>query len=234
MTNSETTRSDELRSRVLRAVRENPAPTRAQIARRRAVMVAVAMVSPLVGLALAGGPHAGPRPASLLLATSGGTLVLACATIWMAIGRSGQMLDRARIWLALTALTAPPLWFVWKVILSAEFEGASDPWAGRPGARCFALTLALAICPLFLLATAWRGSDPTHPLSRGAALGVAAGTYAAVMVDLWCPIGDLRHVLLGHTLPVVVLGLVGVSVGHRLLAVRGRASRRKTRTLNDT
>ncbi len=176
-------------------------------------MVTLAAALPLVGLALVGGPHTGPRPVSLLLATGGGTLALACATTWVAIGRSGRMLDRAPIWLTGTALAAPALWVVWKVIWSAQFEGASDPWAGRPGLRCFALTLALAICPLLLLGAARRGTDPTHPLTRGAALGVATGVYAAAMVDLWCPIGNLSP----------------RSSGARVAGGRSRAGRHRSR-----
>ena len=212
----------ELRSRILEAVRERPAPTRRQAAGARAALVAVALAAPLTGLVLAGGPLVGPRPGSLLLATSGGGVALACAAIWIAVGRSAQMLDRARAWFVCTALTVPPLWFVWKVVWSAQFEGMISPWAGRPGLRCFGLTLALALGPLVFLAAARRESDPTHPVSRGAALGAAAGMYAAAMVDLWCPVGDLRHVLLGHALPVALLGLLGLWVGHRLLAIRGR------------
>jgi hypothetical protein len=214
--------SNELKSRILQAVRERPAPTRRQVAGPRAALVAVALAAPLVGLVLAGGPLVGPRPGSLVLATSGGGVALACGATWMAVGRGAQMLDRARVWFVCTALTVPPLWFVWKVIWSAQFEGMTSPWASRLGLRCFALTLAFALGPLVFLAAAWRGSDPTHPVSRGAALGVAAGMYAAAMVDLWCPVGDLRHVLLGHALPVALLGLLGLWVGHRLLAIRGR------------
>jgi hypothetical protein len=207
MNHSGSTPSNELRTRILQAVRERPSPTRRQVAAPRAALVAVALAAPLAGLVLAGGPQVGSRPGSLLLATSGGGVVLACAAIWMAVGPRAQMLDRARVWFVCTALTVPPLWFVWKVAWSAQFEGMTSPWAGRPGLRCFALTLAFALGPLVLLAAARRQSDPT---------------YAAAMVDLWCPVGDLRHVLLGHALPVALLGLLGLSVGHRLLAIRGR------------
>jgi hypothetical protein len=185
-------------------------------------MVAVALAVPPVGLLLAGGPLAGPRPGSLLLATSGGGVALAFAATWIAVGRSDRMLDRARVWFVCTVLTVPPLWFVWKVLWSSQFEGMSSPWPSRVGIRCFALTLAFALGPLILVASARRETDPTHPVSRGAALGVAAGMYAATMVDLWCPVGYPSHILLGHALPVALLGLLGLWVGHRLLAIRSR------------
>jgi hypothetical protein len=222
MPNDGATRPDELRSRILQAVRDRPAPTRARAAGPRALLVALAVAAPLAGLALVGGPHVGPRPWSLVLATACGGVALAWATLWAAAGRGGKMLGRPRIWLLWTAVAVPPLWVLWKEVWSAHYDGMSSPWAGRIGLRCFALTLAFALGPLVLLAASRRRSDPTHPVSRGAALGVAAGMYAAVMVDLWCPVGDLRHVLLGHALPVLLLGFVGMWVGNRLLAIRGR------------
>jgi hypothetical protein len=218
----DTLRSNELKSRILQAAREQPSPTRKQVASRSAIILATAIAGPIVGLVLVGGAHRGPRPLSLLLATVGGGLLLALVATWISVGRGGQMLGRARVWLLSVAAATPLFWVVWKEIWSREFTGMAAPWAGRPGLRCFALTLALALVPLFSLAAVRRASDPAHPRSLGAALGVAAGMYAAVMVDLWCPVGDLRHVLFGHALPVILLGLVGVAIGYRVLAIRRR------------
>jgi hypothetical protein len=220
MNSSGRTPSNELRSRILQAIRERPAPTRKQVAGPRAALVAAALAAPIAGFVVAGGPLVGPRPGSLLLLTTGGAVALACAALWIAVGGGAQRLDRSRGWFVWTALAVPPLWFVWKVLWSAQFEGMTSP--GRPGLRCFGLTLAFALGPLVFLAVAWRESDPTHPVSRGAALGAAAGMYAGAMVDLWCPVGDLRHVLLGHALPIALLGLLGLWVGHQLLAIRSR------------
>jgi len=214
--------SNELKSRILQAVRENPAPTRRQLAGRSAMILAAAIAAPIAELVLVGGARLGPRPWSLMLATAGGGVALALAAIWIAVGTGGRMLGRARVWLLSAALLVPPLWVIWKEVWSMQFAGMAAPWASRPGARCFALTLALASCPLLGLMAIRRGSDPTHPRSLGAALGVAAGMYAAVMVDLWCPVGDLQHVLLGHALPVLLLALVGAGLGYRVLAVRRR------------
>jgi hypothetical protein len=92
----------------------------------------------------------------------------------------------------------------------------------RPGARCFGLTLLLAAWPLTILCLSRRGTDPTHPNSLGAAIGIAAGAYAGVFVDLFCPVGHVQHVLLGHALPIVLLGLAGVWLGARLLAMHAK------------
>jgi hypothetical protein len=62
-----------------------------------------------------------------------------------------------------------------------------------------------------------RRSDPVHPGIAGAVLGVTAGIAAGTLVDLWCPIAYLPHVLLGHILPLLVVAVVGAWAGRRLL-----------------
>jgi hypothetical protein len=216
--------SNELKSRILTAVREQPAPTRKRVALESALFLVPAALAPIIELVAFGGARPGPRPLPLVMATAGGGLLLALGAMWIALGRGGQILGRARVWLLAAAALGPPIWVVWKAIWSTQYEGMAVPWSTRPGARCFGLTLAFALLPLVALAIVRRRSDPTHPRSLGAALGVAAGMYAAVMVDLWCPVGDLRHVVLGHALPIVILGIVGIWLGHRVLAVRSAIS----------
>jgi hypothetical protein len=47
-----------------------------------------------------------------------------------------------------------------------------------------------------------------------------AGAWAAVMVELWCPLAVHEHVLVGHVLPLVVLALAGSAVGVRVFRLR--------------
>jgi hypothetical protein len=51
-------------------------------------------------------------------------------------------------------------------------------------------------------------------------VAVAAG--AAVLVDLWCPIGHVGHLLGGHVTPMLLLGAVGALLGPRALGVHAR------------
>jgi hypothetical protein len=51
----------------------------------------------------------------------------------------------------------------------------------------------------------------------GAAIGAAMGACAAVLVDLFCPVAYLPHLLLGHVLPTLLLVALGASVGGRWL-----------------
>jgi hypothetical protein len=213
--------AEELKSRILDGVRREPSPPRNEQRRRVVLTLAAAVIVPLVAFLVVGAVRPGPRPLALMLATTGGAIGIALAAVWTAFGRGGQMLGRARTRLLAMTIAAPATFVVWKLAWSGKFEMA-DAWPDRPGLRCFALTLLFAAWPFLALASVRRGSDPTHPRSLGAALGVAAGTCAAVLVDLWCPVGYPRHVIGGHLVPIVLLGLAGVWIGHRFLAVRKR------------
>jgi hypothetical protein len=47
-----------------------------------------------------------------------------------------------------------------------------------------------------------------------------AGAWAAVMVELWCPLAVQEHVLVGHVLPMLALALAGAAFGARAFRVR--------------
>jgi hypothetical protein len=51
-------------------------------------------------------------------------------------------------------------------------------------------------------------------------MGVAAAACAWVFVDLWCPVAYVPHLMLGHVLPMAILGSVGALLGRFLLQVR--------------
>jgi hypothetical protein len=98
-------------------------------------------------------------------------------------------------------------------------------WPERPGLRCLALSLLVAVGPL-LAFLAIRRSAPLQPALNGAAMGLAAGACAWVAVDLWCPVAHVPHVVLGHVLPLCVLAGAGALLGQALLSLRRR---RRTR-----
>jgi hypothetical protein len=224
---NEPMQTEELKSRILEAIRRHPSPVRRTVAIRTMLVLLSAGIAPALALIvlhawdptlLTWDPFS--RPKSLVASTSAGALVIAITAATTAVGRGGRMLGRARQLLLFVAAGAPVAFVVWKLMLSQQYAGMTIPWSTRSGLRCFWLTLLLASCPMLAFAFIRRRSDPVHPRSLGAALGVAAGLYAGVLVDLWCPVGYAQHVLLGHALPVAVLGLTGALIGHHVLAVR--------------
>jgi len=215
-----TTASPDLKARIMEAARKQPAPTRRQVAGRVTLTLVTAIVVPVLAFLALGAIRPGPRPWSLIIATASGAFGIALAAVWTAFGRGGQMVGRARARLLAMTIAAPVTFVAWKLLWSGQYDHMTDAWPDRPGLRCFGFTILLAAWPFLALASIRRGSDPTHPRALGAALGVATGTCAAVLVDLWCPVAHPGHLFLGHVLPIAILGILGVWVGARFLSMR--------------
>ena len=210
----------DLKRRVLAAATAEASPTRQQRALWSAIRAASALAVPLLLFTLVGGPRVGPRPLGLVAMTALGTSGIAVAALSVALGRGSSMLGRSRRWLLGTALIVPVAFLIWKVAGSAGVPHMMDPWPTRSGLRCFALTVLFAAWPVVALVWERSGSDPVHPRALGLALGVAAGAGAAALVDLWCPVGHVPHLLSGHVAPMLLLGGLGALVGARALGVR--------------
>ncbi len=209
----------ELKRRILLRIRQLPSPARREGNVQRRLLMAAGLLLPLVLFIALGGVRPGSRPPSLVAETALGALILAASSLWVVLG-GGKMLGRSRVALVSMVGFWPVSLLLWKLAWSAASASALLPWPSRPGLICFGFTLLLGLLPLLALAWTRRRSDPTHPASLGAALGVAAGSYAALLVDLWCPVGYPWHVLLGHVLPILLVGLLGAVVGYFALALR--------------
>lgn len=214
--------SPDLKKQILLAAQQQPAPARTTRDPRALALVASAVLVPLAMFVAAGGARSGPRPLALVVGTGLGALAIAAVALWSALGRGGSMLGRSRSWLLAVAVAAPLGFLAWKLAWTSRFENMAEPWATRPGYRCLLLTFAIGLWPLLAVVGLRRDSDPTHPRSLGLAFGVAAGSAAAALVDLWCPVGHLQHLLTGHVMPMAVLGACGVVLGQRWLAVRAQ------------
>ena len=213
----------DLKRRILAATASEPSLTRRQRVIRSAIRMASALAVPLVLFLLVGGPRVGPRPLGLVATTALGTSGIAAAALFVAVGRGSSMLGRPRGRLLATAVIVPVAFLLWKMAASWGVPHMMDPWPSRPGLRCFALTVLFAGWPVAALVWERWGSDPVHPRMLGVALGVAAGAAAAALVDLWCPVGYVPHVLTGHVAPILLLGGLGALVGARALGVRPRS-----------
>ena len=212
----------DLKRRILAATASEPSPTRRQRRIRSAARIASALAVPLLLFALMGGPRLGPRPLGLVAMTAIGTSGIAAIALFVAVGRGSSMLGRSRRRLIATAASAPVAFLLWKVAATWGVPHMMDAWPTRPGLRCFALTALLAAWPAVALVWERLGSDPVHPRELGVALGVAAGAAAATLVDLWCPVGHVPHLLGGHVAPILLLGALGALVGTRALGVPSR------------
>jgi hypothetical protein len=129
------------------------------------------------------------------------------------------MLGRPRSWLLMQVLLTPVSLFGWRVLISARYPQMMVEWIERPGLRCFTLSVFLALAPLLGLLWWRQGSDPVHPRLTAAAVAAAVGAGAWVLVDLWCPVGYVPHLLIGHVFPVVLLIVLGALLGSRVIGL---------------
>jgi hypothetical protein len=203
-------------ARIKAAIRRQPSPTRRQVSTRQAALLVVGSLLPVACFIAVGGVRTGPRAESLVVATALGEAIVSAAALSIAVGRGGQMLGRSASQLLATTIVGPLAFISWKVLCSSWAHVAPWPAAGY---RCLALTVLLACFPLAAIVIVRRGLDPLHPASLGAALGVASGLCAGVLVDLWCPSVVLAHLVLGHLLPIALLAVVGAWIGQRALAM---------------
>jgi len=208
----------DLKRRVMAAVQTAPAPTRSTVRRRGWSIFVVGVAVALAVFAEAGGVRAYDRPGLLIVSTCVGWIVAASAAGAFGVARGRSMLGRSTASLIVLIVGLPLALLGWKIGVTVPFgPQMSAPWPGRLGFRCLGLSLAMAAPLLVALVVMRRRSDPVHPGIAGAVLGITAGIAAGTLVDLWCPIANLPHVLLGHILPLLVVALAGAWVGRRLL-----------------
>ena len=206
-----------MRERVLRAARASPVarPTgRAPALAGLTVMAATAMTGVLY---LWGGPdHAVGRPPPTGAAIVAGIAGLALLATRLVLPPARSMLGPSTTRLVAIAVGVPVVVAAWLLGWHAVYD---DPNV-RAGFRCFSLTLAAAPWPFVALVLASHRRDPRHPGLSGAALGAAAGAWAAVVVELWCPLAEPHHVAIGHVAPLLALTVGGALLGRRLFRLR--------------
>jgi hypothetical protein len=208
----------ELKRRILAAVQADPAPTRTAVRQRGWLTLGVCVAVALVIFGHFGGIRTYDRPSLLIVWTCLGWSVAASAAVALAVARGRSALGRSTASLVALVVAAPLVLLAWKVGVTIPFgPEMMAPWPGRPGFRCLGLSLAMAAPLLAALFVIRRRSDPLHPGVGGAALGITAGVAAGTLVDLWCPIAYVPHVLIGHILPLLVTAGLGAWAGRRLL-----------------
>ncbi|HEY1326635.1 MAG TPA: NrsF family protein [Casimicrobiaceae bacterium] len=185
------------------------------------VIAAVVLVaaSELVYHRLAAGLDVGAhgKLASMLVLALIGALTLAATLVAVWRGRSGLGFGIIALWL-LVALATP----AYLLLALATPAHVPDPdvalvWISPWGTRCMLIAGIVGVLVLVTFAAALRRAAPAASRLRGAALGAAAGTWAGLVVFMFCPSNELRHVILGHVLPIAALTCLGALSVPRLL-----------------
>jgi hypothetical protein len=210
--------SDGVKMSLLREIEGAPSTPRPLESKRTARLVAGAVLLSLAVFVGYGGVRITGRAPSLVIGTIAGTAIIAALAIWAMIGRGRAMVGRASSWLTAIAIASTLALLGWKIFWSAQYEHGLDRIEGRVGFRCLGFTLTLGAFPLAALLFSRRGTDAVHPGRAGMGIGVALGLAATVLVDAWCPVAYAPHLLLGHILPLVVLGAAGLWLGKKILA----------------
>lgn len=214
--------SPDLRDRILAAATQRQAPTRAEATRARLWLFAAGIAGAVAIFLISGGVRITDRPPSLVALTSLGTATFSGLAMYVLFTRRGRSaLRRPPAWLALAALGAIVAFLVFKYEVSAAY-GKTGIWPDRVGFRCLRLSILMGALPLFAALVSWRHTDPLTPVATGAAFGAGAGLGTTVLVDLWCPVSYVPHLLLGHVLPIVILAVAGGVLGGRLLRLQRR------------
>jgi hypothetical protein len=211
--------SPDLKERVFGSLSNVPAPTRAEVLRAQAWMCGWGVAGGFVIFLLAGGVRWNERLPALMAITSLGTAGIGGGGMWLLFTRGRSVIGRSLPCLLATAVLSSVLVVGWRYGVSALY-GRIEPWPDRPGLRCLGLGVAIGVLPLLAALHAWRRTVPVSPVATGAAFGAGAGLGSALLVDVWCPVSFLPHLLLGHLLPIGLLALLGGTVGSRLLRIR--------------
>lgn len=206
-----------LRARVLADVARVPSRSRPEGRRRAGLVYGLAVLAGLLFFEAWGGlAHSDGRPRGLTVAMAGGATVLALGASLVGWWRGRTMLGRPWQLLVAAPLLVPGLTLGW---LLAFHDRYVEPFA-RVGWRC--LLLSLGSGAALLAAAVWlrKGSVTNNVALTGAALGATAGAWSAVVVDLWCPLTNVPHALVGHVAPIVTLTALGALLGHVVLRWR--------------
>jgi hypothetical protein len=212
----------EVRAKVLSAARQVPSPTRSSLRIRTSILLFSAVALSLGIFFAYGGIRPTARPPHLIAETALGALSVASVVGFFALGRGRSMLGRSEKWLLWASLLTPLALLALKVGISARYPDMMRIWPHRVGFRCLRLSFLMGVFPLAALMVVRRNSDPVHPRLTGAAMGTAVGAGSWLLVDLWCPVAYVPHLLLGHVLPLVMAIVVGAVVGGRVVALRAR------------
>ena len=211
----------DLRARVLAEAKRMPSPTRTEH-RKRTTWILGLGVAAAAAVFVAWGPcRPGARPAELIVFYTGLAFAFALNLTRLGMPARRSMLPRPATTLVGVTLATAPLLALCAVAAAAMWPALADePVSSGATVSCAAITFAQGALPLAVLLVPWRSADPVHPTITGAALGTAAGAWAATMAYLRCPHAASMHCVVAHVAPMIVFAVVGAVVGRALLRIR--------------
>ena len=213
-----------LRDRVLAQAAETPSTTRTKARRIAVGLIAASITVAITVFELVGGlGHSHTRPLSITIAIAAGWIVVSAVLTWLVLGRGGSTMARRPILLIVAALATPVLVYLWLHL----FHGAYPEPPFKIGYRCLVYTLLMSALPLGAFLALRRAVEPRYPAALGAAAGAACASWGGALIDLWCPLTDPLHVLVGHVAPLAGAIAVGAVVGRFTLGVRGLREEKK-------
>jgi hypothetical protein len=170
--------------------------------------------------------HGAARPLGITVALCMGWVAVSLLLTWLVLGRSGSSMSRSAALLTTAALASPVVVFVWMHLFYGSYV---EPFE-RIGWRCLAYSLLVSALPLIGFLGLKRAVEPRHPAILGAAAGAACACWGGALIDLWCPLTNTRHVLVGHVAPLLIAIALGAvagrwTLGGRFMARTGRAAR---------
>jgi hypothetical protein len=224
------TQSERLYARVRSAVERTPAPTTRTRTRIRAAFAIVPALTTLVVLIASEWVYGQPTAGLEIDVASPGAVVtvlallaaLALAATLFALSQGRRGLGIAATWLvSIAALVAPC--YAALTVLRPLHSGAADDVAltGVPispwGWRCIFIATIVGTSTMASFAAALRRAVAVASGLRGAALGAAAGAWGGLAVFVFCPSGEMQHLLVGHVVPIAVFTLLGGIVLNKVL-----------------
>ena len=150
-------------------------------------------------------------PAPAVAATIAGLLAAALLASASGLARGRSMVGNTTESLSLAAWGAPPLLLL--LVVMIDPRGTST--AAAPDTLllhawpCGLLTLLIALPLLGIALVVLRGLTLSRPGLAGACLGLAAATWAHLLMRVHCPLGGAGHAILGHLLPLLPLMVLG-------------------------
>jgi hypothetical protein len=177
-------------------------------------VLTLGFVAALLVFTSAGGIRGYDRSPGQVLGSFVGTAMIALPVLVLAWVRGPG--SSRRVLLGIAVFT-PIALMAWSVGFAALYPDALRWWDSKPGFRCMRLSAGVGSAVLLASLFARRRVDPVDARAMGTALGAGSGAFAWMVVDLWCPVENPLHLLIGHVIPVLFLMALGAWLGGRTL-----------------